>query len=83
MFCGTVCLYCICQLLKTGILLLHMFVRSLILNRISEIRCGLKFSTDNANLLLYSNEVSSILVRTVQFRYKNKNYFEIYLKELQ
>ena len=63
MFCGTIGLYCICQLLKTDILFLYMFIRGLILNQISEIRLILKFSTSNTNLLLNSNEVSSILVQ--------------------
>ena len=38
MFCGIIGLYWICQLLETEILLLYMFVRGLILIRISEIR---------------------------------------------
>ena len=63
MFCITIGLYCICQLLKIGVLLLYVFIRGLILNHISEICWKLKFGISNTNLLLYSNEVSSILVR--------------------
>ena len=83
MFCGTIGIYCICQLLKTGILLLYMFIRGLILNHTFEIRWILKFSTSNTNLLLNFNEVSSILVQKVQLWYNNKSNFEIYLKKLQ
>ena len=83
MFCGIFGLYCICQLLKTVVLLLYMFIRDLNLSHISEIRWMLKFGTCNANLLLNFNEVSSIFVRKVQFWYSNKNYSEIYFKELQ
>ena len=83
MFCDTTGLYCICQLLKAEILLLYMFIRGLILDQIYEMRWILKFSTSNINLLLSSNEVSSILVEEVQFWYNNKNNSEIYLKELQ
>ena len=83
MFCGTIGLYCICQLLKTGILLLYIFIRGLILHYISEINWILKHISSNTNLFFNSNEVSSILVRKVQFWDNNKNYSEIYLKELQ
>ena len=83
MFCDTIGLCCICQLLKTEILLSYMFIRGLILNQVSEIRWILKFGTSNTNLLLNSNYVSSTLVRKVHFRYKNKNYSEIYFKALQ
>ena len=62
MFLGTNGLYCICQLLKTGILLLHMFTRNLLLNHISETCWILKLSISNTKLLLNYNEVSSILV---------------------
>ena len=65
MLSGTVGLYCICQLLKTEILLLHIFIRGLLLNHISKIRRILEFSTSNTNLLLYSNKFSSILVQEV------------------
>ena len=65
MFCSTIGLYCICQLLRMGVLLLYMFIRGLILNHISEIHWILKFSTSNTKLLFNSNEVSSILVRKV------------------
>ena len=82
-FNGIIGLFCICQLLKTGVLLLYMFIRGLILNHISEIRRILKFSTFNTNLLLNSNELASILVRKVPFWYNNKNYSEIYFKYLQ
>ena len=71
MSCGTIDLYCIYQLLKTGILLQYMFIRGLILNHTSEIRWILKLSLSNTNLLLNSNSVSSILVRKVQFWYNN------------
>ena len=60
-----------------------MFIRGLILNHISEFCWILKLSTSNTNSLLKSNEVSSILVREVQFWYNNKKISEIYLKELQ
>ena len=60
-----------------------MFNRGLILNHISEVRFILKLSTTNTYLLLNFNEVSSLLVQKVQFWYNNKNYSEIYLKELQ
>ena len=83
MFCGTTGLYCICQLLKTRNLLLYVFIRGLVLNHIFEIYWILKFGTSNTNLLLNFNEVSSILVRKVQFWYNNKKYSEIYFKELQ
>ena len=49
------------QLIKTRILLLHIFIRGLILNYIVEIGYILKFSTSNTNLLITSNEVSNIL----------------------
>ena len=65
MFCITIGLYCICQLLKMGVLFLYMFIRSLILNHISEIHWISKFSTSNTKLLFNSNEVSSILVQKV------------------
>ena len=65
MFCVTIGLYCICQLLKTGILLLYMFIRGLIVNHISEILWLSKFNTSNTKLLFNSNEVSNILVRKV------------------
>ena len=83
MFCGTIGLCCICQLLKTEILLSYMFIRGLILNHVSEIRWILKFGTSNTNLLLNSNEVSRILVQKLQFVHNNKTYSEIYFKELQ
>ena len=72
MFCGTAGLYCICQRVKTGILLLHMFIRGLILNHVSETRWILKFSTSNTNLFLNSSKVSSILLRKMQFWFNNK-----------
>ena len=52
MFYGIIGLYCTCQLLKTGTLLLYIFIRCLISNDISEIRWILKLSTFNTNLLL-------------------------------
>ena len=82
MFCGHIVQYCICQLLRTGILLLYMFIRGIIFNHISKIRWILKLNTSNTNLLLASNEVSRILVRKVQFSYNNKNYSETYFKDL-
>ena len=63
MFSGTVGLWHICQLLKTEILLLPMFIRGLLLNHILEIHCILEVSTSNTNLLLNSNEFSSILIK--------------------
>ena len=79
---STIVLYCICQLLKTGHLLLFVFIRGLILNCISEIYWILKLGTSNTNLLLNSSEVSNILVRKVHFWHNNNNYSEIYFKEL-
>ena len=70
-------------ILNTEILLLHMFIRGLLLNHISEIHCILEFSTSNTNLLLNYNEFSSILVQKVYFWYNNNNYSEIYIRELQ
>ena len=64
-FCGTVGAYCICQLLNTKILLLHMFIRGLLLNNISEVHRILELSTYNTNLLLNFNEFFSILVQKV------------------
>ena len=83
MFYGTIGKYCTCQLSKPRILLLHMFIRCLVLNHISEIRWIFKIISFNTNLLLNFNEVSSILVRKLQFWYKNIHYSEIYLKKLQ
>ena len=71
------------SIIKKGNLLLYVFIRGLFLNHISEIYWILKFGASNANLLLNSNEVSSILVRKLQFWHNNKNYSEIYFKELQ
>ena len=62
-FSGTIGLYCIYQLLITGVLLLYVFIRGLILKDISEICWKLKSGTYNTNLLLNSNEVSSVFVR--------------------
>ena len=75
MFCGTIGLYYIFQLLKTGNLLLYVFFRGLILNHISEIYWILEFGISNTNLLLNSNELSSILLRKAQFWYNNKKIF--------
>ena len=49
-FCGTIGLYCTNT--KTGILLLDVFFRGLILNHISEICWTLKIGTSNTYLLL-------------------------------
>ena len=71
MFCVIIGLYCISQLIKTRILLLYMFIRSLLLNPISEIHWISKISTSNTNLS-NSDEVSSILVRKCSFGTKIK-----------
>ena len=49
-FYGPIGLYCICQLQKTRILLMCMFIKGLTLNYISKIRWILKFCTSNTNL---------------------------------
>ena len=55
MFYGTIGLYCICQLLKTGLLLLYMFIRGWMFKSCFWNSLDLKFSTSNANLLLNFN----------------------------
>ena len=55
--------------------MLYVFIRGLILKYVSEICWILKFSASSTNLLLNSNEVSSILVQKTAVLIKEEKLY--------